>query len=69
MSFEPREYLRHMLAEAGYLLAHSRDLDAAAFLADETLRRAFVRSLQIIGEAGKKVPELERSLQHMLAKE
>ena len=56
MSFEPREYLRHMLAEADYLVAHSRDLVPEAFHADETLRRAFVRSLEIIGEAAKKIP-------------
>jgi len=57
MSFEPREYLRHILAEADYLIERSRDLDVGAFRADETLRRAFVRSLEIIGEAAKKVPE------------
>jgi len=28
-----------------------------AFVADETLRRAFVRSLEIIGEAAKKLPD------------
>ncbi len=56
MSFEPREYLRHMLAEADYLVTHSRDLAPETFHADETLRRAFVRSLEIIGEAAKKVP-------------
>jgi uncharacterized protein with HEPN domain len=32
-------------------------LSFEAFVADETLRRAFVRSLEIIGEAAKKVPE------------
>jgi hypothetical protein len=69
MSFEPREYLRHMLAEAEYLLAHSQDLDGAAFLTDETLQRAFVRSLEIIGEAAKKVPELAQHLQHILTDE
>jgi len=56
MSFEPREYLRHILAEANYLIEHSRDLDFSAFRADERLRRAFVRSLEVIGEAAKKVP-------------
>ena len=61
MSFEPREYLRHILAEADYLVAHSRGLTLETFHADETLRRAFVRSLEIIGEAAKKVPpELRR---------
>jgi len=57
MSFEPREYLRHILAEAEYLLASSRNLSRESFLADETLNRAFVRSLEIIGEAAKKLPD------------
>src|SRR5882724_2690409 len=50
MSFAPREYRRHILAEADYLVAHSRELTPETFQADETLRRAFVRSLEIIGE-------------------
>ena len=57
MSFEPREYLRHILTEANYLLEHSRNLSRAEFLQSETLRRAFVRSLEVIGEAAKKVPD------------
>ena len=57
MSFEPREYLRHILAEADYLIRESAGMAAERFMADETLRRAFVRSLEIIGEAAKKVPD------------
>lgn len=57
MSFEPRDYLRHILVEADYLLAQRAALKFQEFVADETLRRAFVRSLEIIGEATKKVPE------------
>lgn len=57
MSFEPRDYLRHIVVEADYLIGRSADLTIAEFVADETLRRAFVRSLEIIGEATKKVPE------------
>lgn len=57
MSFEPRDYLRHILVEADYLIAQSVDLTRERFLSDETLRRAFVRSLEIVGEAAKKVPE------------
>jgi len=57
MSFEPRDYLRHILAEVDYLLANRRGVTFDAFAADETLRRAFVRSIEIIGEAAKKVPE------------
>ena len=57
MSFEPRDYLRHILVEADYLIDRSVGLPYATFSSDETLRRAFVRSLEIIGEAAKKVPE------------
>jgi uncharacterized protein with HEPN domain len=57
MSFESRDYLRHILAEADYLVAHTAGLERGEFLASETLRRAFVRSLEIIGEAAKQVPE------------
>jgi len=55
MSLEPRDYLHHILIEADYLIGRSEGLSFEAFLADETLRRAFVRSLEIIGEATKKV--------------
>jgi len=50
------EYLRHILEEVEYLVEHSRGVASEEFLRDETLRRAFVRSLEIIGEAAKKVP-------------
>jgi uncharacterized protein with HEPN domain len=53
----PLEYVRHILVEVDYLVEHSRDLTKSQFLVDETLRRAFVRSLEVIGEAAKKVPE------------
>ncbi len=57
MSFEPRDYLRHIVAEADYLIERSASLTVAAFAQDQTVRRAFVRSLEVIGEASKKVPE------------
>ena len=57
MSSSPTEYLRHMLAEADYIVEHSADLEREKFLADETLKRAFVRSIEIIGEATKHVAD------------
>jgi uncharacterized protein with HEPN domain len=57
MSFEPLEYLRHIVAEADYLTEQTAALSRVDFLKNETLRRAFVRSLEIIGEATKKLPE------------
>jgi uncharacterized protein with HEPN domain len=57
MSFEQRDYLRHILVETDYLIAQASGLTREQFLSNETLRRAFVRSLEIVGEAAKKVPE------------
>ena len=62
MSFEPRDYLRHVLVEADYLMAQTAGLTREEFVANETLRRAFVRSVEIIGEAAKKVPQEFRTL-------
>ena len=56
MFFEPRDYIRHILLETEYLLNASSGLTLDAFSSDETLQRAFVRSLEIIGEATKKLP-------------
>ncbi|MCF6289824.1 MAG: DUF86 domain-containing protein [Desulfobacterales bacterium] len=52
----PLEYFRHILDEIEYLLAESQSLSNEQFLKNGTLRRAFVRSIEIIGEASKKVP-------------
>lgn len=52
-----REYLQHILDETAYITTHSAGLDKASFLKDETLKRAYVRSLEIIGEAVKQLPD------------
>ncbi len=56
MSKEPIEFLKHISEECAYLLSVSKDLSKDDFLGDETLKRAVVRSLEIIGEATKKIP-------------
>jgi len=56
MPLSPLEYLRHILDETEYLLSQREGLSKELFLGDDTLKRAFVRSLEIIGEASKKVP-------------
>lgn len=56
MPLLPLEYLRHILDETEYLLAQKRAVNKERFLRDETLKRAVVRSIEIIGEACKKVP-------------
>ena len=57
MSLSPHEYIRHILDEIDYILTQLSDTDVDSFLKDATLKRAFVRSLEIIGEASKKLTE------------
>ena len=56
MSVSAIEYLRHILDEVEYLVNRTQGLTQPAFSEDETLKRAFVRSIEIIGEATKKIP-------------
>lgn len=55
MSEEAIEYVKHIV-ECSYIISVSNNLSKGEFLNDETLKRAVVRSLEIIGEATKKVP-------------
>ena len=60
MPLSGREYLQHILNETAYLLQSSRGLDKTTFLQDETLKRAYVRSIEVIGEAVKQIPDTLR---------
>jgi uncharacterized protein with HEPN domain len=61
MSFEPRDYLRHIQIEINFLIQASAGVTLERFLDDATLQRAFVRSIEVIGEAAKQVPDTFRS--------
>lgn len=50
------EYLRHILDELDFLINVSEDLTYEKLITDETIKRAVVRSIEIIGEASKKIP-------------
>lgn len=52
----PIEYLRHILDEVNYIVEHTRAISKQVFIRDATLRRAIVRSLEVIGEATKHIP-------------
>lgn len=52
----PLDYLRHVLDEVEYLTTQAQNLSQDDFSRSETLKRAFVRSIEVIGEAVKKVP-------------
>ena len=57
MSKEPLEYLRHIHDEIKYILSVINEgMTKEDFLNNETLKRSTVRSLEIIGEATKKIP-------------
>jgi len=52
-----------MIDEIDYMLSRIPDTDYESFVRDETLKRAFVRSIEIIGEASKKLPEDIKAMQ------
>jgi uncharacterized protein with HEPN domain len=56
MPGSPLERLRHIRDECAYLARRTRGLRREEFFANEDLKRAFVRSLEIIGEATKQIP-------------
>jgi len=58
----PHEYLKHIIDEIDYILSQTSKTDFQSFLKDETLQRAFIRSLEIIGEAAKKLPDSVRAV-------
>lgn len=61
MSSAPLEPLRHILDEIDFLVEESRLITRGEFLRDSLRQRAFARSLEIIGEAVKRLPhELRR---------
>jgi uncharacterized protein with HEPN domain len=55
-----REFLEHILDEAKFLLDTSKGVDVESFLRDEILKRAFVRSIEVMGEAVKQIPDSVR---------
>ena len=52
MSFEPLEYLRHVLIEADYLVEQCASLSKEQLLADDTLRRAPTAAVLQVGSRG-----------------
>lgn len=50
-------YLKHILDECVFLIEKSKNLKYEEFIGNAVLMRAFVRSLEIIGEAVKRLPK------------
>lgn len=55
MSHSPIDFLKHIRDEAAYITNNTGGVAEDDFLNDDTLKRAVVRSLEIIGEAVKKI--------------
>lgn len=56
MALSTDDYVRHILDEAEFIRKNTIGLDKDRFLSDPVLKRAFVRSIEIIGEAAKQIP-------------
>jgi len=56
MHKQPIEYLRHILDECQFLVSVTSGVTKGQLLEDEVMKRAVVRSLEIIGEASKQIP-------------
>jgi uncharacterized protein with HEPN domain len=57
MPKDPLEYLKHIRDECLFINSRIQiGISEEEFLRDETLKRAVIRSLEIIGEATKKIP-------------
>lgn len=52
-----KPYLIHILQEIDYLVDSSAGMTLQGFCEDETRKRAFIRSLEIMGEAVKNIPD------------
>lgn len=63
MSRSQSDALRHMLVEVEFLGLQIAIIDRNRFLGDETLRRAFARSLEVLGEAAKQLTAETRDLE------
>ena len=56
MPKQPVEYLRHIADECRFILDATQGMTEEQFEEDEVMKRAVVRSLEIIGEASKNIP-------------
>jgi len=56
MPKQPIEYLRHILDECRFILTATSGMTKNQLLENEVMKRAVIRSLEIIGEASKKIP-------------
>ncbi len=54
---DDKVFIRHLLDEVNFIIKETKDLSYEDLISNETLKRALVRSLEIIGEASKNLSE------------
>lgn len=54
---DDKSFLQHIIDEVNYILRKTGDLSYDSLIKDETLMRALLRSLEVIGEATKNISE------------
>ncbi|HOZ89672.1 MAG TPA: DUF86 domain-containing protein [Bacteroidia bacterium] len=70
MYFENKELLRHILDEIEFVLFHTNGKSQNTVFNDAVLSRAIIRSLEVIGEASKKIePDFKTIHPHISWKE
>ena len=50
---DDKVFIKHILDEVNFIIKESEDLNYENLMRNETLKRALIRSLEIIGEASK----------------
>jgi uncharacterized protein with HEPN domain len=56
-----REYIDHIIEEIDFIVTSTKSISKPDFLSDATLKRAIVRSIEVIGEAVKNIsPDLKK---------
>lgn len=55
--YSEHDYLRHIQDEINFILKETQGLEEEAFYENEVLKRAVVRSLEVIGEATSKISD------------
>lgn len=51
------EFLNHIIKECDFIIKNTKDISLGSFYDDEVLKRAVIRSLEIIGEATKRISD------------
>jgi len=55
MLYDQKDYIKHILDEIKFILKYTKEVNQFDFKQNELIQHAVIRSLEIIGEASKKI--------------